>query len=143
LDSDIEIDEPFLEGPEDMNPDFDDTSSDLYTTSKFTAHQTLALLFSWFSAYPGINKEAFSALLYLLHYQNPLTYSGQEPHSSCWEYHCCINDCILYRDCVNTRYEHLSSCSLCGENRYKEQSKKRFKYIPLLSDYLVTKPCPS
>ena len=39
----------------------------LFETSTLSVSQSLALLFKWFCSYPGISKECFSRLLYLLH----------------------------------------------------------------------------
>ena len=104
----------------------------------------LSVLLSWFTRFPGISKQAFSQLLYMLH--NIILPSGNllpasydaayaviKPYLiSVKEYHCCPNDCILYRGPNADK----TSCPICGEDRYVNGGcvpKKRFKYIPLAS----------
>ena len=41
-------------------------SEPLYADSQTTVSMALAILLSWFAAYPGISKEALSRLLFLL-----------------------------------------------------------------------------
>ena len=79
-----------------------------FTNSQLTVAETLALLFSWFASFPGISKEAFGHLLFLLHSfmlpkNNNLPSSYYEAHciikrnlTEVQEYNCCPNDCILY-----------------------------------------------
>ena len=123
---------------------FDDSmnSENLFPGSSVSVLGALAMLFAWFSAFPGISKEALGKLLYILH--NFLLPSGNSLPGNyaqafsliqsllvpVREYHCCINDCILYRD----SYAKLSQCPKCGEARFSEGGKiarKRFKYMPL------------
>lgn len=40
---------------------------ELYPSANVTLMQALAILFAWFSSFPGLSKEAFHQLLYLLH----------------------------------------------------------------------------
>ena len=50
------------------------------------------------------------------------------------EFDCCVNDCILYRNCDSKHYESASSCPICAESRYQpgtRHARKKFKYIPL------------
>lgn len=117
-------------------------SENLFPGSSVSVLGALAMLFAWFSAFPGISKEALGKLLYILH--NFLLPSGNLLPASyaqafsliqsllvpVQEYHCCVNDCILYRD----SYSKLSHCPKCGEAHFSEGGKvarKRFKYIPL------------
>lgn len=98
----------------------------------------LSVLLSWFTRFPGISKQAFSQLLYMLH--NIILPSGNllpasydaayaviKPYLiSVQEYHCCPNDCILYRG----PHADKTSCPICGEERYVNGGrvpKKRFK----------------
>ena len=122
---------------------FSDQNDDkLYSNSVLSRIHALAMLFSWFGAFPGLSKEAFSRLLYLLHTfilppGNILPTTYDSAHSiispfivSPKEYHCCINDCIVY----HKHYEDLTECPKCNSNRYKSNKTpvKRFKYLPLL-----------
>ena len=119
-----------------------DSAEPLYSNASITVTATLALLFSWFSLYPGISKEAFSHLLCILHHfilphgnQLPASYSSASNLVKNFlvptqEYHCCVNDCVIFRgttsDCLQ--------CPQCQENRYLEDGKtarKKFKYLPL------------
>ena len=45
----------------------EDIDEELYPSSNVTLIQALASLFAWFSSFPGLSKEAFNRLLYLLH----------------------------------------------------------------------------
>lgn len=118
------------------------TSERLFPGSSLSTLGALAMIFSWFSAFPGISKEALGKLLYILH--NFLLPSGNILPASYGqalsviqsllvpvkEYHSCINDCILYRG----SYKDLRQCPKCGESRFSGDGKiprKRFKYIPL------------
>ncbi len=50
------------------------------------------------------------------------------------EYHVCPNDCIIYRDCDDGKFEKLTECPICGESRFSEngmQPKKVFKYLSI------------
>jgi hypothetical protein len=102
------------------------------------------MLFTWFSTFTGISKEAFNKLLSLLHNfilpsgnNLPANYSEAkkliDPYlSPITEYHCCINDCIIYRDCRDGKYNSLRKCPVCDESRFEENEKtprKVFKYL--------------
>ena len=125
---------------------FDDDSMKLFPSSELTVVKSLALLFSWFCSFPGISKEAFGRLLYLLNTfllptGNTLPNSYQKARATInhllvptHEYDCCVNDCIIFRKCAEGDSSHLSSCPKCDEPRYHPCSKvarKKFKYIPL------------
>ena len=113
---------------------------------ELTVVKSLALLFSWFCSFPGISKEAFGRLLYLLNTfllptGNTLPNSYQKARATInhllvptHEYDCCVNDCIIFRKCAEGDSSHLSSCPKCDEPRYHPCSKvarKKLKYIPL------------
>lgn len=137
----INIEEPFQEF---MDHDVfgDGDSSPLYESSELSVSQSLAILFNWFCSYPGISKEAFNRLLYLLNsfllpVDNKLPNSYIKARTAIKEmlvpvqqYDCCINDCILYRKDA----KDLTNCPVCNEHRYQTSSsiaRKSFKYIPL------------
>lgn len=123
-----------------------DDAPSLYPNSALTSIQAVTILISWFSAFPGISKRSFSRLLKILHSLflpkgNTLPTSYTEaigllkPYfNTVKEYHCCINDCILYRDTERQQYKSLCRCPVCGEDRYKPDSlipRKIFKYYPI------------
>ena len=105
------------------------------------------MLSSWFALHPGISKAAFDRLLYLLHTHilpagNTLPQGYKEVHKNLRniltptkEYHCCINDCVVFRDSDSAKYADLKQCPKCNEPRYKSGSdcipRKRFIHIPL------------
>lgn len=149
-DSDYEfpnIDEPFV------SEDFDLLSyeqicegEDLYQSSSITVTKALGILFSWFCSSPGISKNAFSRLLYLmknflLPEQNCLPSSYEKALEKIKQflvpiqkYHCCVNDCILFRNCKDGKFEDMECCPKCMEPRFQSHSKiprKVFKYVPL------------
>ena len=124
----------------------EDISDKLFESSHISLYQTLAMLFSWFTTYPSISKEAFSRLLYLLKMYvlpqpNNLPVSYHKALSfvrnqlvPLRDFHCCVNDCVIFRSCAKGDYSNMSTCPVCGEARYKNQSReprKRYKYIPL------------
>lgn len=50
------------------------------------------------------------------------------------EYDCCINDCVIFRQCSEGSFESLTHCPECDTERYHPQTKvarKTFKYIPI------------
>ena len=50
------------------------------------------------------------------------------------DYHCCVNDCVVFRKSHSEDCSHLLQCPHCSESRYKEGTKiprKRYKYLPL------------
>ena len=125
-----------------------------YSNSQLTVAETLAVLFSWFASFPGISKEAFSRLLFLLHTfilpeNNNLPCSYHEAHriikrnlTSAQEYDCCPNDCILYTN----EKKDLTSCPECGSDRFITNTMKAcktFKYLPLLPRIRRMFMCPS
>ena len=118
----------------------------LYPGARVTSEQAIYTLVSWFSSYPGITKSAFSRLLYILHTfilpnDNclPQSYADilkkMQPFlSPVKDYHCCVNDCVLFRDSGAAEYATLLMCPKCGEDRYEQGTsipRKRFKYFPL------------
>lgn len=120
----------------------DQSSTPLFSGSSLNVLGTLAILFSWFTSFPGISKQAFHQLLHILHYfilpsgnSLPSTYAAafsiiQSFLVPVEEYHCCPNDCILYRG----PYADDKCCDVCGEERYigGHIPGKQFKYLPLL-----------
>lgn len=144
---DIGIEEPFDDGSS-IGPYTieDDTSDSLYKSSPLSVNKTLAILFSWFCSTPGISKESFSRLLHLLHKlmlpaDNKLPSSYQQAQAAIRgllvplnDYDCCINDCILFRNCSEGNFKDLSDCPKCGSERFHphtQVARKKFKYIPL------------
>lgn len=118
----------------------------LYPGAPVTARQAVCTLVAWFSSNPGISKSAFSRLLFILHTfilpagnSLPQSYNDAlkmlRPFlSPVKDYHCCVNDCIIFRDSHIGDYAQLSVCPECGEDRYKAGTRiprKRFKYLPL------------
>ena len=117
-------------------------TDNLWPGSSLSVVATIAILFSWFSSFPGVSKEAFSHLLHILHKHIlpsgnilPATYTEALSAIRCHlvdvqEFHCCVNDCIVYRGA----YKDLTQCPHCQESRYFEGGhhvpRKRFKYIP-------------
>lgn len=125
-----------------------DENEKLYPESTLSIIQAITLLFSWFSAFPGMSKESFSQLLLLLHTfflpcgnKLPSTYSKAhkllEPYlSPVTEYHCCINDCIVYRNSSAGQFANHHFCPVCDESRFQSDGvtpQKRFKYISVSS----------
>ena len=98
-------------------------------------------IFTWFTTYPGISKEAFGQLLHILHNfllpignVLPATYAEARTVVKPMlvpveEYHCCVNDCVVFRGVLKNE----TQCPLCGEARFTSGHipRKRFKYIPL------------
>ena len=118
----------------------------LYDGARVTAEQAIYTLVSWFSSYPGVNKSAFSRLLYILHSfilpaENnlPPTYADLMKSirpflSPVKDYHCCVNDCVVFHDSHAGEYADLSKCPECDEDHYEPGTvipRKRFKYMPL------------
>ena len=89
-------------------PSITDDREETFSDSPLSLVKTLAVLLSWFSAYPGISKNAFSGLLYILHHfilpsPNNLPSSYKAAKSkikahlvSPVEYHCCKNDVFSF-----------------------------------------------
>lgn len=125
-----------------------DGSQILYDGARLTIEQANYMLLSWFSSFPGVSKSAFSRLLYILHCfilpannNLPSSYADlykkiQAFLSPVKDYHCCVNDCVVFRDSAAGEYSKLSQCPKCNEERYRQGTtipRKRFKYIPLES----------
>ena len=140
IDDNIFISEPTL-GCDDTN-----AKDMLFGCSRLSRFQATLILVSWFSKFPGISKNAFSQLLSILHTKilpenNTLPTSYPEAVSMLkshltpiQEYHCCINDCVVFRDSKIHSYRGLSECPVCGESRYKSSTtipRKTFKYLPV------------
>ena len=139
-----EFDDPYEDMYDDTTFSFGDTehTSPLFPGSSINILSSLAILFSWFSAFPGISKQAFNQLFHILHYfilpsgnSLPATYTDaysiiRHLLATVEDYDCCPNDCILYRG----PHANSTHCPICGEERYMDKTipKKRFKYIPLL-----------
>ena len=102
----------------------------LYQNSAFSLIVTLSLLFSWFSSFPGISKEAFGCLLFILHnYLLPpenvtastyvqAVYLIHRHLTKPKEFDCCVNDCLLFRN----QHKALSECPKCGSSRYEQET---------------------
>ena len=95
---------------------------------------------------PGLSESAFNRLLYILHTfilpaENnlPTSYADllkllKPDLCPVMDYHCCINDCVVYCDSGDHEYAGLSKCPECDEDRYETGTmipRKRFKYMPL------------
>lgn len=121
-----------------------DTSASLFVGASVTTFQAISILMSWFSSFPGISKSAFSRLLFILQHfilpeGNNLPDSYDKAYdlikpflSPAKQYHCCINDCVVYRNSNAGEYEGLSKCPVCNEERYEAGTmipRKQFKYI--------------
>ena len=145
---DIVIGDAFEEsasGEQQYIPDFDiEGDVKLYEGSSLSCLQAVSLLLSWFSSSPGMSKRSLSSLLNLLHTHilplgNVLPSSYRQavkllqPYlSPVKDYHCCVNDCIIYRDYSMGKFSKLTSCPICGEPRFKPDKKsprKRFKFL--------------
>lgn len=119
----------------------------LYPGASITKMQAIAILTNWFSLHPGISKSAFNRLLNILHTHilppgNTLPSGYNEAHKALEdflaptvEYHCCINDCVVFRDSETEKLAESKQCPKCFEPRYKEGSipRKRFFHLPLES----------
>lgn len=131
---------------ESFLPQFDKDAEMLFSGAKLSTLEAITMLISWFSMFPSMSKEAFSRLLYLLHTyilpeENTLPSSYYlamkkiNPYlSPIKEYHVCPNDCIIYRDCDGGKFEKLTRCPICNEDRFFENEKrpkKVFKYLSI------------
>ena len=119
----------------------DDSSGPHFPGATITTFQATSILTSWFSLYPGITKSAFDRLLNILHKHIipvgnhlPESYSNAYKSVSSFltpvkEYHCCINDCVVYHNSAFGRYADLD------EPRYKDITgkipRKQFNHLPL------------
>ena len=143
----IDFDDPFNCSDYSPNSAAEDHAESLYPSSTTTVIEALAILFSWFYSSPGLSKESFSRLLYILNAYllpsgNVLPTSYHKARTiidknvvPVKEFHCCVNDCVLFRNSSCGQYEKCDVCPKCGEPRYQPVSKtprKRFSYIPLL-----------
>lgn len=87
---------------------------------------------------------AFSHLLTVLHVfllpagnVLPTSYASALKHlkpflSPIKEYHCCVNDCVMFRNSSAGEYEKLLKCPICDEPRFMLNDttpRKKFKYI--------------
>ena len=124
----------------------DDNSPQIYANAGITTIQAVSMLLSWFAAFPGVSKASFTRLLTLLHdfilpsgNSLPTSYEGairliKTSLSVVKDYHCCVNDCVVFRKCSTGDYEKLTKCPECNEDRYQPESnvpRKRFKYMPI------------
>ena len=113
----------------------------LFPGSSLSLLSALATIFSWFTAFPGVSKEALGRLLFILHKLIlPSGNSLPASYASAYavikshlvrveEYHCCVNDCVVYRGAK----KDLKHCPECLEPRFLADGvpRKRFKYLPL------------
>ena len=127
----------------DSGINMEDNSNSLFSGSSLSILSALAILFTWFTSFPGISKQALHQLLYILHNLIlppgnllPATYAEAYKMIQAFlvpvqEFHCCPNDCLIYRG----SNENDTHCMVCGEERYLSGDipKKRFKYLPLIS----------
>ena len=136
MQSDIVIDEIHLS--EDTNTYSlnigKDNDAKLLPGTSLPSIQAVTMLVSWFSSFPGMSKESFSNLLnilakHILPASNilPTSYSSAlkliQPYLSCvQEFHCCINDCVLFRKTLFDDYTHLKKCPVCDEERFEDDS---------------------
>ena len=127
----------------------DGSSDPLYPGASITQFQAFSILTSWFTLHPGISKSAFDRLLYLLHTHilptgNTLPRTYKEVQKSLRNlltptkaYHCCVNDCVIFRDSDTKKYANLDHCPKCNEPRFMDGSnsipRKRFLHLPLES----------
>ena len=125
----------------------DDSSGPLCPGATITMFQATSILTSWFSLFPGISKSAFDRLLNILRMHilpvgNNLPESYSSAHKSLSHfltpvkvYHCCVNDCVVYRNSTSGKYADLDRCPKCKEPRYKDSNgkipRKRFNHLLL------------
>lgn len=143
---DIIFPEDDSKNSETFIPEFAKSAEKLFSGAKLSTLETITMLVSWFSTFPSMSKEAFSRLLYLLHTfilpeENTLPSSYYlamkkiKPYlSPIKEYHVCPNDCVIYRDCDDGKFQKLTECPICGESRFFENEKrpkKIFKYLSI------------
>ena len=125
----------------DLSTQFTDGEK-LYPGAEITKLQAVSMLTSWFTLHPGISKQAFDRLLQLLHnHILPLgnillsKYQDQTLLSPTVVYHCCINDCVVFRDSKAGAYSGLSHCPKCNQPRCKSLDshvpRKKFLHMPL------------
>ena len=148
IDDNLFMEAPYQDDDHELphNLTINDEGPNLYPNSQLTTVQAVSILTSWFSAFPGTSKRSFSRLLKILNSiilpkgnSLPTSYaqaiSMLKPYmNTVREYHCCVNDCILYRNTETTSYKSLLKCPVCGEDRYKPNTKiarKTFKYYPV------------
>ena len=110
-------------------PEFSNAEK-LYLDSSISLIQALSLLLSWFSAFMGISKESFSHLLTVLHVfllpagnVLPTSYASALKHlkpflSPIKEYHCCVNECVMFRNSSAGEYEKLLKGPISDEPRF-------------------------
>ena len=124
----IDFEDPFNCSDYNPNSAGEDRDESLYPSSTTTVLEALAILFSWFSSSPGLSKESFSRLLYILNAYllpsgNVLPTSYHKARTiidknvvPVEEFHCCVNDCVLFRNSSCGQYK----CDVypkCGEPR--------------------------
>lgn len=121
----------------------DDSSGPLYPGATITTFQATSILTSWFSLYPGVTKSAFKYLhKHILPVGSNLPESYRNAHKSVnsfltpvKEYHCCVNNCVVYRNSASGMYDDLDACPKCSESRYKDSNgkipRRRFNHLPL------------
>lgn len=145
---DIEIDDPFtsFDFHSYCTQDVGDVESQpLVPSSSKSVTQTLAILFTWFTSFPGMSNES-SNLSFLLR-KFVLSDGNKLPHSytkalslakkliiPAEVYDCCVNNCIIFRICSAGSFEDLMDCPNCGEARCYPHSKiarKMYKYLPM------------
>ena len=116
----------------------------LYSGSQVSTIQATTMLLSWFTSHPDMSKQSLNSLLHLLHKSIlppgnllPSSYKQAKQYiqpylSPVNEYHCCINDCVVFRDSSVGKFSKLTTCPVCDEPRYKPDKKtpvKRFSGV--------------
>ena len=93
-----------------------------------------------------MSKDSFSNLLHVLRnsilpHGNKLPSSYTEAYSiieqlivPVKQFDSCVNDCVVFKQCLEGSFENLTVCPKCSEPHFKKESsipRKVFKYIPL------------
>ena len=145
MDSALFEDQVFFDNSDTFDESALGDSEKLYPGSELTVIKCLALLFSWFCS-SNVSKDSFSNLLHVLRnsilpYGNKLPSSYTEAYSiikqlivPVKQFDSCVNDCVVFKQCLEGSFENLTVCPKCSEPRFKKESsipRKVFKYIPL------------
>ena len=142
MDSALFEDQVFFDNSDTFDESALGDSEKLYPGSELTVIKCLALLFSWFcSSY--VSKDSFSNLLHVLRnsilpHGNKLPSSYTEAYSiikqlivPVKQFDSCVNDCVVFKQCLEGSFENLTVCPKCSEPRFKKESsihRKVFKY---------------
>ena len=94
----------------------DDNGPKVYLDAGVSTIQAISMLLSWFAVFPWISKASFTRLLMLLHdyilpkgNNLPRSYEDaiKETLNPIKEYHCCVNDCVVFHKTSTGDYETL------------------------------------